>query len=73
MVPATLSRARLGAMLMRGSNDASDHVESLKSPGMKKCCSICGVDAFERVPGSEGTGGMRPGDSGGDRTVTPGM
>jgi hypothetical protein len=34
---------------------------------------MCGVEAFELVPGSEGTGGMRPGDSGGDLTVTPGI
>ena len=65
-------------MLMRGSNDdVSDQVESLRSPGIKKCCSRWGVDIAELVtvpPGIEGTGGtISPGDSGGDRTVTPGI
>ena len=78
IVVATLPRARLVAMLKRGSiEDASDQVESLRSLGMKKCCSSCGVEAAELaavLPGSAGTGGIvSPGDSGGDRTVTPGM
>jgi hypothetical protein len=57
--------------------DASDHVESLRSPGIKKCCSNCGLDEAELIvepPGMEGTGGTkRLGDSGGERTVTPGI
>ncbi len=78
IVVATLERARLGARLIRGSiEEASDHVESRRSPGMKKCCSRVGVDMaewFVVAPGREGTGGTkRFGDSGGDRTVTPGI
>ena len=74
---ATLLRAKLGATLNRASTESvSDHVESLRSPGMKKCCSRAGVDVVElpTPPGKAGTGGTRSaGDSGGDRTVTPGM
>jgi hypothetical protein len=76
IVVATLARVRLGARLNRGSmEDASDHVESRRSPGIKKCCSRVGVDMAELVvvaPGRDGTGGTI-GDSGGDRTVTPGI
>ena len=64
---------------MRGSiaDDASDHVEPRRSLGIKKCCSTVGVPAAELVadaPGNAGIGGgSRPGELGGDRTVTPGM
>ena len=62
---------------MRGSmEDVSDHVESRRSPGMKKCCSTAGVETAEfcpDMPGKPGIGGGMPGDSGGDRTVTPGI
>ncbi len=62
---------------MRGSiEELSDHVESRRSFGMKKCCSKAGVDAAELcpdMPGKPGIGGGMPGDSGGDLTVMPGM
>lgn len=64
-------------MLTRWSKEeASDQVESRRSPGMKKCCSKAGVEAPELLwdPGIGGIGGAsRPGESGGDLTVTPGM
>ena len=43
---------------------------------MKKCCSTAGVETeelFPDIPGNPGMGGGKPGDSGGDLTVTPGM
>lgn len=58
---------------MRGSamEELSDQVEARRSTGMKKCCSTAGVEAAEL--GKAGIGGGIPGDSGGERTVTPGM
>ena len=58
MVVATLARAKLGARLIRGFiDDASDQVESLKSPGMKKCCSRSGVEVAEFAANPWGIGG----------------
>ena len=76
--PYIVVLAKLGATLMRGSTEeVSDQVESRRSLGMKKCCSTAGVDAAEELfdaPGNDGIGGGRsPGESGGDRTVTPGI
>lgn len=56
---------------MRGSTDVSDQVEFRKSSAMKKCVSGCGV--LFAVPAIEGIGGGIPGDTGGDRPVTPGI
>ena len=83
-VVATLSlersRAKLGVILCRDSaSDVPDHVESRRSPGMKKCCSWFkrGVEAAEELreaSGRGGTGGtIKPGLAGGDLFVTPGM
>lgn len=72
IVVATLARAKLGAKLTRGSiEELSEHVESRRSFGIKKCCSTFGV-LFAVLP-RLGMGGGMPGDSGGDRPVTPGM
>ena len=66
---------------MRGSGAIEDVSEQTESRlGIKKCCSRFGVDCWELpvwvevyVDGIDGIGGAISGDSGADRTVTPGI
>lgn len=57
-------------------SDIPEYVESLRSPGMKKCsCSYLGeLEAEDSAIGMGGTGGTRrPGVDGADLFVTPGI
>lgn len=69
---AELALAKLGAKLMRGSMEVSDHVELRRSSAMKKWVSGAGVEFAVWTADPEGMGGWL-GEAGGDRPVTPGI